>query len=681
MENDERKASLSSLLRELEDNAALRLRCLALEEEIQRLSLVLQNTQQANDIFSPRLNDTSNTANIPCGLCTSMLPKVAELQGVVNVLNVAVKEAAASNDTPSYRIPSTLTESLREDIRDAYLWLQRLLEAHSEEIQEDCNLKQMSIEMLKLLAQRGEHNKLLENYKALAAENAELMKRITQLECRDRVGTVGERYEEDSEKVMPAECDVKLLNDQIITLTHRVEALTFSNRSLKNELLIKTKSASALESKLENYIAMQQSYLAVCDKIEELCERTVYSNREDDANLNNNLLVHNICNTLTIVADQLFEISALFTQTSPAEMQPVLHQQPHSWGVTSIIARCAQLKDINQRLQIELETTKYEQLHKLKEQQEIIGAKERYIEELLTKLSIENTLCAHSTDSHQPPLSDSIDDVKNIEDLQKFIEHLEHTERSTATLNINSLKQILAAAKSNSLMAESVLTSISSLRNDLPIDTLRNLSVTLSTGIRDGTEHSLSIVTTSEGTNTPIRLTEKEYHTLKETISGLTHLLLCSSDTLGDQNVEEECEAEGCGERDDVLENKQSPGSIEEELPLEKTSKVALSEAESILLDKGKSDIASEDKDTSPPEQCSSDSGKTTEKGSTSKPTIIIKSLKKLAHQKRKISVCLSSPSSNQSSQKTIDSNSEDEFSKEKSTTDRWRALDTEDIW
>lgn len=75
----------------------------------------------------------------------------------------------------------------------------------------------------------------------MAAENAELMKRITQLECRDRVGTVGERYEEDSEKVMPAECDVKLLNDQITTLTHRVEALTFSNRSLKNELLIKTK--------------------------------------------------------------------------------------------------------------------------------------------------------------------------------------------------------------------------------------------------------------------------------------------------------------------------------------------------------------------------------------------------------------------------------------------------------
>ncbi|EFO62329.1 Hypothetical protein GLP15_589 [Giardia lamblia P15] len=694
MENNERKTSLSSLLRELEDNAVLRLRCLALEEEIQRLNLVLQNIRQADDILSPRLYDNSNTTNIPCGLCTSLLPKVAELQGVVTALNVAIKEATASSDTLACQIPSALTDNLRENIRDAYLWLRRLLEAHSEEVQEDCNLKQISIEILKLLAQRKDYNKLLEDYKALATENAELMKRITQLEGKKKLETVTEKCGENGQRVITDESNVELLNNQMAILTHRIETLTLLNSSLKNELLIKTKSLSVLQSKLENYVIMQQSYLSACDKIEELCERTSHSNKEDDANMSNGLLVRTISNTLTAVADQLLEISTLFTQRNPAETQPTLRRQPHSWGITNIIAQCSQLKDSNQRLQLELEVTKYEQSQKLKEQQEIVNAKEKHIEELLTKLSAANTLDPHSADSHQPLLLENSNDLKGIRDLQSFIEHLENIEKSTVTLSIHPLKQILVAA-TKSQIAENILNSISSLRSDITIDSLKDLSATLSAGVQDGTKYSLSIVTASEGANNPIFLTEKEYHVLKETISGLTRLLLYSSDILMDHRVKEDYETEAITKGDsydvksneneesgNTLESKQSPGSVEEELLLEEINKIPLSETESILsLDKGKGDAVNDDKDTSPPEQCSSESGKNTEKGSISKPTIVIRSLKKPTQQKRKISVCLSSPDSNQSSQKMIDSGSEDEFSKEKSTTDRWKALDTEDIW
>lgn len=678
MKNGEEKTGSTDLLSELEDNAALRLRCTILEEEVQRLNLALQNIQQANDALFSKLDNDRETTGIPCSFCVTLLPKMAELQGTVEALKVAAKKVAASESTSTQQVPSILTSSIRENITDVYTRLQELLGESLEEAQEDSSLKQMSTEILKLLAQRHDYDKLLGKYKTLVTENITLMKRVIELENKSKFEVPGEEYKEKHYTTMSEECQTDALN-KIATLTHQIKSLTLSNSAFKNELSVKTKSASAVQSKLENYIIMQQSYLPIRDKIEKFCEHTLYDDKEH-ARASNSLLLQNIRDTLAVITDQLFEVTSLFSRDDPAETQPALHQQPHSWGIANLINRYTQLKYINQKLQIEVETAKYKYQHKIREQQEIADAREKYIEELLEQISPSNTQDACGVNSHESPFPENIDEIKSFKDLRDLVKRLDDTKRAGVSLSISSLKQILADIESKFQITKNLITIISPLRDKSATESLANILRTLSSDYQSYKEPTLSPVGISEEIGDLIELNEQEYNTLKETVSGLIHILFYYSNTLAEQKLERENEDEATinadlyetEESSDMTVSKQLAGSVEEELPLEQTSKAVVSEAEEALLS---------DNDTSPSRQCPSESEKISDKSSTIKPTVLIRSLKKPTQQKRKISVRLSSPSSHTSSQNVIDSSSEDDFSKERHTTEGWKALDTEDIW
>lgn len=708
MQNEEQKTGLIDHLKELEDNATLRLRCIALEEEIQRLNLVLQSAQQANDISSKEVDGDNRTANIPCNHCIDMLSRMTELQGAVDVLKAAAKETAASSDPPAQQVPSILIDSIRENIRDVYIRLQKLMETSVEEAQESYSLKQISTKILNLLAQENDYNKLIESYKATVAKNIELVTRVTELEGKHRLEALTEGNNGMLHKAISNECHLNELENKIATLTHQIECLTLSNNTLKNELSAKTKSASILQSKLENYIVMQQSYLAVRDKIEELCQHALCDDREDNTKEKDNVSLHSIHNTLTVITDQLFKISALFSPDNLAETQPALHQQPHSWGVANIIARCTQLKDMNQNLQRELETVKYEHLHRLREQQEISEAREKYIEELLAQLSEEKALNVCGTDIHQSYSPEDIDEIGSLRELEDLIEKLDSTERRNISLSVTSLKQILTEAQSKSQIIEALMTIISPLRDNLIIELLENLSDTLPPDKSGCIESLISTTVVPEETTATIDLSENEYNSLRDAISKLLHVLLHCSDTLTDKETEERHDnklvaeeispefKENSSDKDineeshdkkdiTVTENKQSPNSTDgkaEGLPLEETHTLAISETESTtLLDKNNNCTLNTDGDASSSQRCSPELKVNNEKNTPNKPSKPNKSSKKQVQQKRKISVCLSVQNTDQDSRKATDSSSDDEFTRERPPSDRWKALDAEDAW
>lgn len=99
-------------------------------------------------------------------------------------------------------------------------------------------------------------------------------------------------------------------------------------------------------------------------------------------------------------------------------------------GIANLINRYTQLKYINQKLQIEVETAKYKYQHKIREQQEIADAREKYIEELLEQISPSNTQDACGVNSHESPFPENIDEIKSFKDLRDLVKRLDDTKKS-----------------------------------------------------------------------------------------------------------------------------------------------------------------------------------------------------------------------------------------------------------
>lgn len=715
MNNEEQKTELIDHLKELEDNLTLTIRCTALEEEIQRLNHTLQSAQHANNVSSKKVDDSNSMTDIPCTCCIKALSKVTELQGTVNILTAAMKNAIITRYPSTQQAPTILTDTIRENLTHAYLQLQELLEDNAEVAQEEHSAKQMSIEILTRLAQTNDYTKLLENYKTLVADNIQLVKRVAELECRHRVDVLNEENTGNTQNIIPQTNGINDIDRKLAALTHQIETLTSLNGTLQNELLVKTKTASILQSKLENYTVMQQSYIDAQNKIEEIYQRLLCDNKKDNAERNNNLLVDNIHKKLATIDDQLFELSTIISQDIPAEMQPTLHKQPHSWGITNVLTRCRQLKDTNHKLQRDLEAIKYELLHKTREHQAILDGMEKYIEDLRTQLSEEKPLNIHAAETNQSYSPENIREIGSLRALKNLLEQLDDAEIHTISLSVTFLKQILVDANSKSQLAENLAQIISPLLNTLTTQRLEHLLETLASDPCNYTKTILLTTALTEEADTTITLiTEGEYSKLRETVTNILRVLLHYSEVFADKKVEEKHEDElisdehshesknheadneiddegnGNGENIDIIENKQPQNSVEKktEILLEETNKVVTSKTESLLLtDENTNCTMNIDKDTSPSKQCSLEPEINNEKNNiitehnTSNSNRRTKSFKKNAQQKRKISVCLSVTDTSQSSRKSIDTSSDDEFTKVKPSSDRWGVLDGEDAW